>query len=111
MTEHSTVPGVEERSVLVIARELCREPNASAGALRGALKGMLNLYDVLGQSTAPLPEIGPASIELLARVMCKADGDDPDRYWREYKTQAEAAVEWFREFMADTLPTPTGGGG
>ena len=51
---------------------------------------------------APLPEIGPASVELLARVMCKADGDDPDRYWQDYKVQADAAAEWFRDFMANS---------
>jgi hypothetical protein len=51
----------------------------------------------------PLPEIGSASVELLARVMCKADGDDPERYWQDYKRSAEAAAEWFRSFLADTM--------
>lgn len=47
----------------------------------------------------PAPEINSASIELLARIMCKAEDDDPDKYWQDYKRQAEAAAEWFRSFQ------------
>ena len=54
---------------------------------------------VLLDASGPAPEIGSASVELLARVMCKADDDDPDRYWQDYRRQAEAAVEWFRSFQ------------
>ena len=52
---------------------------------------------------APLPEIGPASVEFIARVICKAGGYDPDISWRDYEVQAEAAAEWFRCFLADTM--------
>lgn len=50
-------------------------------------------------ASGPAPEIGSASVELLARVMCKADDDDPDKYWQDYKRQAEAAAEWFLSFQ------------
>ena len=36
-------------------------------------------------------------IERVARAMCQSDGDDPERYWRDYEVNARAAIEAMRE--------------